>query len=188
MKELRTGRLLLRGWRRADVEPLAAMNADPEVMRHVGSCARLPDATSARLPAEALAEARHIVADARGGPYGLWAIEEPAPAAFHGWAGLFPLEAGPEIEVAYRLPRASWGRGIATEAAARLVAHGFADLGLDRIVAVTAPENHRSRRVLEKLGLTFMNTRRAYGIDGCLYYVLTRNEWELRRPTEKAKG
>jgi RimJ/RimL family protein N-acetyltransferase len=173
MKEFRTERLILRGWRRADIEPLAAMNADPEVMRHIGSCARPA--------AEALAEARHIVADARGGPYGLWAVEELANAAFHGWAGLFPLEAGPEIEIAYRLPRASWGRGIATEAAARLVAHGFTDLGLDRIIAVTAPENQRSRRVLEKLGLAFQDTRRAYGIDGCLYYVLTRAAWEQRR-------
>ena len=179
MKEFRTERLILRGWRRADIEPLAAMNADPEVMLHIGDCARPP--------AEALAEARHIVADRRGGPYGLWAIEERAGGAFHGWAGLFPLEAGPEVEVAYRLPRASWGRGIATEAAARLVSHGFTNLGLDRIIAVTAPENHRSRRVLEKLGLAYQDTRRAYGVDGCFYYVLTREQWE-RRPMRKVKA
>jgi RimJ/RimL family protein N-acetyltransferase len=82
------------------------------------------------------------------------------------------LEEGPEIEIAYRLPQASWGRGIASEAAARLLAFGFQERGLERIVAVTHPENQASQRVLKKLGLIYHDTRPAYGVPGCFYYRL----------------
>ncbi len=145
------------------------MNSDAEVMRYIG--------TGVRTYEVALSQAQAFIATEPGGRLGFWAIEGRGEGAFHGWAGLIHFDGGEEIEIAYRLPRASWGRGIATEAARRLVDHGFADLGLDPIVSVTAPENHRSQRVLDKLGLRHLGQRRAYGVDGCWYYALTQADW-----------
>lgn len=170
MQELRTERLRLRGWRPEDVALLATMNSDAEVMRYIGSGVRTYQVV--------LSQAQEFIATEPKGPLGFWAIEEQADGAFHGWAGLIHLDGGEEIEIAYRLPKASWGRGIATEAARRLVDHGFADLGLDRIVAVTSEENLGSQGVLKKLGLRYVGLRRAYGVDGCWYYALTHADWQ----------
>jgi RimJ/RimL family protein N-acetyltransferase len=166
---LETERLLLDGWREADVEPLAAMNADAQVMRHIGS--------GVRPYARALAEARQFVAGPPTGPLGLWAIRERGGADFCGWAALMPLDGGEEIELGYRLPRHGWGRGIATEAAGRLLAHGFSDLGLERIVAVTSAENVASQRVLTKLGLQYRGLREVYGVKGVWYYDIRAAAW-----------
>ncbi|MFQ5957756.1 MAG: GNAT family N-acetyltransferase [Alphaproteobacteria bacterium] len=175
MKELFTNRLRLRGLRAADAPHLAAMSADPEVMRYVGSGVRTYE--------NALAEAQRLVAEERDDGLGLWAIEERSTGDFHGRVGLLPLDDSDEIEVAYRLPRTSWGRGIATEAAGCLIVYGFDDLGLDEIVAVTSPDNAASRRVLEKLGLEHRSARTVYGVEGCWYYVLSRAAWRRRRDT-----
>ncbi len=105
------------------------------------------DAFAARVRAE-LAE--------RG--FGLWAVEAPGVAPFVGFTGLsvprFTAHFTPCVEVGWRLARAYWGRGYAPEAASRAIAHGFGPLGLDEIVSFTAVANLRSRRVMEKLGMT----------------------------------
>ena len=75
-----------------------------------------------------------------------------------GITGLTHLEDGPEIEVGYRFLRRCWGYGYATEAAKASLAFGLGELGLERIVAVTRPDNRASRRVLEKCGLRFVGT------------------------------
>jgi len=84
---------------------------------------------------------------------------------FLGYAGLQHLEGGPEVEIAYYLGRAAWGRGLATEIARALVAHAFADLGIDRVVAVVRPENTASQRVLGKAGLRFEREAGHYDAD-----------------------
>ena len=182
MKEFVTERLRLRGWRRGDAPALAAMNADPEVMRHIGS-----GGSGAKPYAEALERAESLVREPPGDEFGLWAIEEWAieeraieesgTGVFHGWAGLFPLDDTPEIELAYRLATSSWGRGIATEAARPLLAYGFDELHLEVIAAVTDPENRASRRVLDKLGFRYQGLRSAYGVEGCCYYTLAEAAW-----------
>ncbi len=189
MKEFVTERLRLRGWRRGDAPALAAMNADPEVMRYIGS--------GAKPYGEALEQAERLVRERPGDGLGLWAIEgraieewaieewaieewaieESGTGVFHGWAGLFPLDDTEEIELAYRLVKTSWGRGIATEAARPLLAYGFDELRLERIAAVTAPENRASRRVLDKLGFAYRGLRSAYGVAGCRYYTLAEAAW-----------
>ena len=60
----------------------------------------------------------------------------------------------PAIEVAWRLARTYWGRGYATEAARAALDYGFEKLGLTEIVSLTVPANWRSRRVMERLGMT----------------------------------
>ena len=146
--ELRTERLRLRPWRQDDVEPFAAMNADPEVMRH------FPSALSRRESEEVLGRIRAHFA-ARG--FGLWAVEAPGVASFIGYVGLttprFEAHFTPCVEVGWRLARAHWGHGYATEAARAALDFGFGPMRLEEIVAMTVPANVRSRRVMDRLGM-----------------------------------
>jgi RimJ/RimL family protein N-acetyltransferase len=144
-----TERLLLRAWSDADREPFADMNADPEVMRYMSR--RLDRAGSDALVAR-------IVEDWATNGFGLWAIELRSDGRFIGFAGLwrprFEAPFMPAIEVGWRLARDAWGFGYATEGGRASVRYGFEDVGLDEIVSFTAVGNARSRRVMERLGMT----------------------------------
>lgn len=146
---LRTERLLLRPWRESDREPYAALNADPEVMRHFPS-------TLTRAESDASVD-RIVDGFARRG-WGLWAVEVDGGAPFVGFVGLdepaWEAHFTPCVEVGWRLARAHWGKGYATEAARAAVAFGFDVLGLDEIVSFTVPANSASRAVMERLGMT----------------------------------
>jgi ribosomal-protein-alanine N-acetyltransferase len=141
---LRTSRLLLRPWRDEDVAPFVEMSADPAVMEY------LPPAGEGWI---ARARAHW---DEHG--FGQWVAEVPGEAGFIGVIGLAVVGYGasftPAVDVAWRLARAHWGRGYATEAAQASLDYGFGELGLDEIVALTVPANWRSRRVMERLGMT----------------------------------
>ena len=144
-----TARLRLRAWSEDDREPFAAMNADPEVMRYMSG--RLDRAAS-----DALVD--RIIEDWATNGFGLWAIERRSDGRFLGFAGLwrprFEAPFMPAIEVGWRLARDAWGFGYATEAGRASVRHGFEEIGLDEIVSFTAAGNVRSRRVMERLGMT----------------------------------
>ncbi len=148
-RELRTDRLLLRWWVPADLDAFAALNADPRVMEHFPG-------TLTRDASDALADriARHFAEHA----FGLWALEIPGVTPFAGVVGLgiprFEAHFTPAIEIGWRLAAAYWGHGYATEAALATAAFGFGDLGLREIVSFTVPENARSRRVMERIGMT----------------------------------
>ena len=146
--ELRTERLVLRGWRDEDLDTFAAMNADGEVMRHF-------PATLDRAASDELA-ARIRAGWADGGP-SAWALEIPGVAPFVGFVGLlavgFSAPFTPAVEVGWRLARAHWGRGYAPEAAVAALRHGFEVFDLDSIVSFTLPANTASQRVMHKIGL-----------------------------------
>jgi RimJ/RimL family protein N-acetyltransferase len=141
---------VLRDWRDEDLAPFAALNANPQVMEHLPSVLLRveSDALAARIRAE-LAE--------RG--FGLWALEVPGAAPFVGFTGLsvprFSAHITPFVEIGWRIAREHWGRGYATEAARASLSFGFERLALAEIVAFTAAGNTRSRRVMEKLGMTY---------------------------------
>jgi ribosomal-protein-alanine N-acetyltransferase len=147
--ELRTDRLLLRRWRPEDRPAFAAINADARVMEFFP--APLTEAQS-----DALADlidghfARH--------GFGLWAVEIPGVAPFAGFIGLmvpaFSAPFTPCVEIGWRLAAAHWGRGYAVEGARGVVSLAFGELGLDEVVSFTVPENIRSRRVMERIGMT----------------------------------
>ncbi|MFE1770027.1 GNAT family N-acetyltransferase [Streptomyces sp. NPDC059008] len=148
MSELRTDRLVLRRWRDSDLEPWAAMNADPEVREHLGDLLtrEQSDACVALFQAEF---------DQRG--YGWWAVEVRATGEFIGFAGLDDLDDDMPftgVEIGWRLARSAWGKGYATEAALTVLAHGFDHLDLPEIVAVTTATNHRSQAVMRRIGMT----------------------------------
>lgn len=146
---MRTARLALREWRDDDIEPFAALNADPRVMEFY-------PATLTRAESEArLARIRAHFAE-HG--FGLWVVEElTAGRGFVGLVGLsvpdFAAHFTPCVEVGWRLATPYWGRGYATEAARAALAFGFGSLRLQEIVSMTAVVNLRSRRVMEKLGM-----------------------------------
>jgi RimJ/RimL family protein N-acetyltransferase len=150
-RELRTDRLRLRRWRAADGAPFAALNADPRVTAY------LPGALS-REESDALVARIEAHFDRYG--FGLWAVEIRDGASFAGFLGLSVpcLEAHftPCVEIGWRLAAEHWGRGYATEGARAVLALGFDVLGLEQIVSFTVPGNARSRRVMERIGMTCM--------------------------------
>ena len=171
--DLLTERLRLRGLDESDASDLAAMNADPEVMRFIAEPKPYDDA---------LRQAKSFIAWNRENPQRFWAIEDRRHGGFHGWVFLARLDELDDVELGYRLPRASWGRGIATEASRRIVELAFTEQRLPRLIAVTDPGHRRSQHVLKKLGFSFEGTRRAYDVDGLHYFVLERDDW--RQPPD----
>ncbi|MFF0340059.1 GNAT family N-acetyltransferase [Kribbella sp. NPDC004875] len=148
MAELQTDRLVLRRWRDSDLEPWAAMNADPEVREHLGDLLtrEQSDASVARFQAEF---------DERG--YGWWAVQVRTTGEFIGFAGLDPVDDGMPfegVEIGWRLARSAWGHGYATEAARASLAFGFETLELSEILAVTTATNLRSQAVMRRIGMT----------------------------------
>ena len=147
--ELRTARLVLRGWRRSDREPFAAMNADREVMEHF-------PATLTRAESDALAD--RIDADFAERGSSLWAVEVAGGEPFIGFTGLavprFQAHFTPAVEIGWRLARPSWGHGYATEAARRVLDFAFRDLGLPEVVSFTSTTNIRSQAVMKRIGMT----------------------------------
>lgn len=147
--ELRTERLRLRRFRPEDLEPFAALNADPRVMEHLVR-------TLSR--DESFALAARIEAHFETHGFGLFAVEVVAEAAFAGFVGLavpsFEARFTPCVEIGWRLAARYQGRGYATEGARAALRLGFERIGLDEIVSFTVPANLASRRVMEKLGMT----------------------------------
>jgi RimJ/RimL family protein N-acetyltransferase len=143
---VRTDRLLLRRWRDVDREPFAALNSDPAVMQHM-------QGLLSRERSDAFVDRIEAHWDQHG--WGLWAVEVLDGAPFIGYVGLWPADyvAPGMVEVGWRLAREHWGHGYATEAAHESLRFGFVDVGLDEIVSFTVPQNERSWRVMERIGL-----------------------------------
>lgn len=148
MHTLTTPRLTLRAWHPTDLEPFAALNADPRVMEF------MPGRLS-RAESDALAAGAAAGLEKRG--WGLWAVEERDGRKFVGCVGLdvpsFQAAFTPCVEIAWRLGAAWWGRGLATEAARECLRFAFGTLALTEVVAFTVPANVRSRAVMERLGM-----------------------------------
>ncbi len=147
---LETDRLILRAWRDADREPFAALNADPEVMRHF-------PATLSRAESDRLVDRLLHKFDAQG--WGWFAAEVKGGAPFIGFVGLnLPdyadkLPFTPAFEVGWRLARSSWGHGYASEAALRCLRFAFEDLDREEVVSFTARSNDRSQKVMQRIGM-----------------------------------
>ncbi len=146
---LTTPRLLLRAWRDDDLAAFEAMAADPAVMEFLPSL---------REPGALEAWVSRLKSHWREHGFGRWTVELPGKAGFAGIVGLawVPYEAHftPAVEIAWRLARPYWGCGYASEAARAALDYGFLGLGLAEIVAVTVPANSRSRRIMQRLGMT----------------------------------
>jgi len=181
--EIVTPRLWLRRWRAEDLEPFAALTADPQVAEHFPS-------TLSRAESEAMFG--RIQEHFKKHGYCWRAVELPGQVPFIGFIGLavVPFEASftPCVEIGWRLTPPWWGKGLATEGARAALEYGFERLGLEEIVAFTVPGNVRSRRVMEKLGMRYSEGFEHPRIDPqhplCRHvlYRLSRAEWANARP------
>ena len=146
---VQTQRLILRHWRESDREPFARMNADPLVMQYM-------PALLTREQSDAMVD--RIEAHFRRYGFGLCAVELRDDHFFAGFIGLavpsFQAHFTPCVEIGWRLPVACWGKGLATEGAQSMVRYAAEVLGLKTLVSFTVPANIRSRRVMEKLGMS----------------------------------
>jgi RimJ/RimL family protein N-acetyltransferase len=178
---LQTERLILRRFTREDADLLFDLYNDPAVMRYLngGAPADLAEIKAVDLPA-------FLGYYPRFPGYGFWAALDRERSDFLGWFHFRPQPGDPvdEPELGYRLHRAAWGRGYATEGSRALLAKGFTDLGASRVTAATLTANQGSRRVLEKIGLRYLRTTPADAHDtaegaehGVREYAITRAEW-----------
>lgn len=142
---LETPRLLLRPFTEADVDGLARMYADPEVIRYLGDGRPLDRVATWRAVAVYLG---HTVL--RG--YGPFAVVERSSGRLVGRSGPWYPEGWPGLEVGWVIDRERWGEGLATEAARASLDHCFGALGASEVVSLIQPANVASVRVAEKLG------------------------------------
>ena len=161
MTTLTTKRLTLRPFRPDDIDAYAAMCADPEVMRFLGS--------SPLSREDAWRQMAMLVGhwDLRG--YGMWAVEEAESRRFVGRVGLHFPEGWPEPEIGWVLAREYWGRGIAHEAAVAAADFAFETLRWTRAISLIHPENIRSIKLAERLGGRFERALTVRRFDVRLY-------------------
>ncbi|MGW6196543.1 GNAT family N-acetyltransferase [Kribbella sp. NPDC055110] len=167
-----TERLVLRPFRETDLEPWAALNADPDVTQYLGP--PLDREHSDRIAAAVNAS---YAADG----IGFLAVERRTDGMFLGACGLSREQWYPDdLEIGWRLAREYWGHGYATEAAASWLDYAFAEVGLPRVIAVTDTPNVRSIAVMRRLGMSF-DHQAVLEEDGVLFdatiYSLKAEEW-----------
>ncbi|MGI8854761.1 MAG: GNAT family N-acetyltransferase [Thermomicrobiales bacterium] len=192
---LETERLLLRRFTEDDVDDLFDLDSDPDVMRFLTGGTPTPREVIQNdiLP-------RFLSSYERFAGFGFWAAIEKSGGDFLGWFAFHPEEDGGagEVELGYRLRKAAWGKGYATEGSRALIRTGFAELGVRRVIATTYQDNLASRRVMEKVGMTLVRTFRITPADlaatGTFHvpsqelwdgddveYALEKSDWERRQ-------
>ncbi len=159
---LETERLLLRQPGEDDLDALAAMYADAEVMRYIGDGQPVDRAESWKAIAGAIGHW-----ELRG--YGLFAYVERATGTVIGRGGLYNPEGWPGLEVGWLLARAAWGKGFATEAGAACIRWAFDDLRAETLISVIHPANAASIKVAGRLGGTFDRTEDLRGQPVSIY-------------------
>jgi len=171
---LETERLILRGWRPEDFEPLAAIHADPEVMIFLGGVQERNDAWRSLSSL-----AGHWAL--RG--YGKWAVERRSDGAMMGRVGLINPEGWPGLEIGWTLGRSYWGKGYATEAARAAMRYAFLTQKVDRMISCIDAGNVASQGVARRIGETKTGTDvlRIAGKDFPVdIWSITREEWMKR--------
>jgi RimJ/RimL family protein N-acetyltransferase len=173
LPDFETSRLLLRPRSMADFAACLAMDREPEVTKYIQGPWNDPEKHE-----------RFLIdrMERDWGPgLGYWSIfAKHSPDQLIGWILLIPYEAvGPEIDIGWRLSRAAWGRGFASEAAQPVVEHAFRTVGLARVVADIDPRNVASIKVAEKIGMQFAGDRKYANGEPCKAYVMTKNDFAI---------
>lgn len=175
---LETERLVLRRFTKDDADHLFDLDSDPDVMRYLSGGAPTP-----RDVVEADILPRFLSYDKEQPGLGFWAAIDRASGEFLGWFSLRPTgqTGAQEVSLGFRLCRAAWGQGLATEGVRALIRLGFTELGVERVVGTTYQDNVASRRVMEKAGMTLTRRFRMTpadldGID--TYHVASGDLWD----------
>jgi RimJ/RimL family protein N-acetyltransferase len=176
---LETERLILRRFCDADVDAIAAMRADARFMRFI---------KTVETRRETVAWMRMVSERWTRENLGFWALVLKDTGATIGWSGTWQLWETNEPEIGFAVAREFWGKGFATEAAQFALQFTFENRKAERTIAVAMPENAASRRVLEKLGMRFMQTRYfgSYGLT-LVYYGITKNEYARNRQIDSSQ-
>lgn len=176
---LATERLVLRRFTGADVELLVALDSDVEVMRYLTGVPTPREEVERKLLPGILARY-----ETHPG-LGTFAAHEKTGGRFVGWFGLQPTGGAGTVDVGYRLNRAAWGLGYATEGTRALIDQAFGSLGMTRVIADTMAVNTKSRRVMVKSGLRFVRVFHVHFDDplpgseyGEVEYAIDRATWE----------
>lgn len=169
-ERLETDRLVLRQLTEADFDAYAELCADPDVMRFLGGkILSRPDAW------------RHLatmVGQWRLRGFGAYAAVEKASGAFAGRIGFNQPEGWPGFEVGWTLKREHWGKGLASEAAARCLEHAFTEMERDRVISLIHPDNEPSRRVAARIGERPAGTTELPDVEGVIdVWAITADEW-----------
>jgi len=153
--ELKTTRLKLRQWRKEDWPLFAELNADPEVMAFYPSTLTTDESN-------AMADKISGLINENG--WGFWAVEIRAQQPFIGFVGLhqpsYKLPVTPCVEIGWRLAKAYWGNGYATEAAQCALTFAFEQLHLDEVFSFASLANTKSEAVMQRIGM--VNTHKNF--------------------------
>lgn len=168
--KISTLRFELREFQEGDVGKLHAILQNAEVLRY------FPSSNPPTLQqVQKLVGTQQTHWDEHG--FGWWALADANSDELIGWCGLNFLPETDEVELKYLLAEDYWGRGIATEASLLSLKNGLAETEIEEIVGIVHPENIASQRVLEKVGMSFVNKARYFGMD-CLRYTLKREDFK----------
>jgi ribosomal-protein-alanine N-acetyltransferase len=170
LPEMETARLRLRKINAGDLSAFFLMVSDPGVMKYLGlEAGALMSREETRVTLGKMVEfwAQH--------GFGRWAVVNKEDGKLIGLCGFRLLETTPELF--YMFSKASWGRGLATEAAGACLRYGFEELGFERVVAATRHANTRSIRVMTKIGMSYEKEITHSGV-AAVCYMATRNDYQ----------
>ena len=171
MPEIETERLRLRPLGVGDLDPWhRRIFSDPKVTRYLPVREPIPREDAVERLASQVESWQ-----TRG--FGVWAVLEKASNQLVGHSGFVTPEASDRIELIYALGRDWWGRGLATEAAAACLRHGFEVLDFTEIVALAFPENEPSIHVMHKLGFVFEDIVPRFGVELVRFKVNADSFW-----------
>lgn len=169
MPELETARLSLRHCTLDDLDDIAAIRADAEVMRFIGN-----GKPQSRAQVKELID--DILAHWRSHGFGRWVVTLKGEKKVIGLCGLSFLEDTPEVELGYLLAKEYWGRGLASEIAEACLNYGFEEVRLDRIVAIAYPDNFASQKVMRKVGMRYVKRAHFFGQE-VVYYEIQKTAY-----------
>ena len=168
MPSIETERLRLRMVSPDDLDDLARLFADPDVVKYIGD-----GQPASREDAAKTIESMTAHWQKQG--FGRWIVADKVSGTFIGFGGLRSLFGAPEV--VYHLAKRNWGKGLATELGRAALRFGFEDRGFDRIVAIAKPANSASIHVMEKLGMEFEKEARYYDLE-VVQYGISRDAFQ----------
>lgn len=172
MQVMQTARTRIREFQLSDIPGLARILGDPSVMEF-SSKGPLTEEDTLQFIAWCIDSYRQH-------GHGPWALTEKQSGALIGFCGLSleNVDGVEEIEIGYRLAKDQWGKGLATEAATRVIEYGFSDLNINSIIGIVSPRHTASLRVLAKLGFHSFYETRFSGWDVRIYRQ-NRQDWQV---------
>ncbi len=169
---IETDKFILRNLEPKDAQGMFELDSDPEVLRYLGNNPLISVDQSKKI-------IENVLKQYEKNGIGRWAIIDKETSEFIGWSGLKyeeKVRAFGYYDLGYRLKKKFWRKGIATETALISLDYGFNQLKLDKISATAHIENIGSNKVLQRVGLSFVETIKIDS-EPCNWYSIVKEEW-----------